>query len=749
MDFDLNKSDTMVNNEMEVKRQIDNINQLAWELFRTDQERSIALNLEARELSEKYNYESGLARSLLGIGSYYSANARYEDSIEYLNAALRKFTFLDDKDGMKSTYITLGKSYNGMEQFAAAIENNSKGLELSIQLNDKNGQILAYNGLGFTYDYLGNKNEALEYFLKGLSLNKDDPYILNNIGCVYSSIGKYEEAIKYTERIIPIVDVDGSLLAAALGNLGEYHGELGYISKAKDYCFEALKKAKECKMKAEEGYALLVIGKIFRKNKEFNGSISYLQDALAIFKEIRTNYDQAETLMNIGKVYIDLDEKDKAISFLRYALKAAEMVSATFFLIDIHLLLAHLYEEIKDLSSAINHYKKHMELSKQMSALELEKKLTSLTIESKIVQATKDAEIHRLKNVELKEKNEELRLTAQALENTLKNLRDAQEQMIQSEKMAALGQLVSGIAHEINSPLGAIQASINNIQVYLEHTIGEKIPELLRYVNESERDMFFDMLNKSIYIRQANSSKDERTYRRALRTELEELRIENSKNAADMIVSMGIYNDYRNYISLLEHPQCQLILQTCYELSDILKNSDNINTAVEKASKIIYALKSYSHFDYSGTAIESDVVKGIETVLNLFNHNIKQGVEIIRNYGLIPPIKCYPDELNQVWTNLISNSLYAMEYKGTIEIETLKEGNYVMVRITDSGAGIPDEIKSRIFEPFFTTKKQGEGTGLGLEIVSKIIAKHHGNIDVESVPGRTSFTVKLPIEQIQ
>jgi signal transduction histidine kinase len=121
-------------------------------------------------------------------------------------------------------------------------------------------------------------------------------------------------------------------------------------------------------------------------------------------------------------------------------------------------------------------------------------------------------------------------------------------------------------------------------------------------------------------------------------------------------------------------------------------------------------------------------------------------VEVVRNYqAQLPAVLCYPDELNQVWTNLIHNALQAMDNQGTLTIEAVQKDTSVLVKITDSGKGIPPEILPKIFEPFFTTKPAGEGSGLGLDIVKKIIEKHQGKIDVESVPGKTAFTVSLPI----
>jgi len=161
---------------------------------------------------------------------------------------------------------------------------------------------------------------------------------------------------------------------------------------------------------------------------------------------------------------------------------------------------------------------------------------------------------------------------------------------------------------------------------------------------------------------------------------------------------------------------------------------------------VVFALKTYSRYDQSGEKITVNLTEGIETVLTLYQNQLKQGVEVIRNYAEIPLVSCYPDELNQVWINLIHNALQAMDNRGSLTIDVTQENQQAKISITDSGCGIPEEIKGKIFEPFFTTKSAGEGSGLGLDIVQKIINKHLGCITVESQPGRTTFSVFIPIE---
>ena len=141
-----------------------------------------------------------------------------------------------------------------------------------------------------------------------------------------------------------------------------------------------------------------------------------------------------------------------------------------------------------------------------------------------------------------------------------------------------------------------------------------------------------------------------------------------------------------------------------------------------------------------------NISQGIETVLTLYQNQLKHGVEVVRNYqSQVPDVLCYPDELHQVWTNLVHNSLQAMDNKGILSIDIVQQDKWLQVRITDTGKGIPPEILPKIFEPFFTTKAVGEGSGLGLDIVRKIIEKHQGKIDVNSIPNQTTFTVFLPM----
>jgi signal transduction histidine kinase len=244
-----------------------------------------------------------------------------------------------------------------------------------------------------------------------------------------------------------------------------------------------------------------------------------------------------------------------------------------------------------------------------------------------------------------------------------------------------------------------------------------------------------------------------------------------AESIADAFVDIGIVDDIASFLPLLQSEQADQLLQTVYNLAIQRHHSTNIGLAVDRASKVVFALKTYAHHNTSDQKIATDVQVGLDVVLTLYHNQLKHNIEVIKHYGDVPQILCYPDELNQIWTNLIHNAIQAMEGKGRLEITVacqktplaspLREGesstpvpqppgsdpHYLVVSITDSGPGIPEESQNRIFEPFFTTKPAGEGSGLGLDICKKIVDKYQGNIDFESQPGCTTFHVWLPVLQ--
>ena len=334
----------------------------------------------------------------------------------------------------------------------------------------------------------------------------------------------------------------------------------------------------------------------------------------------------------------------------------------------------------------------------------------------------------------------------EALSQTLTQLQQTQTQLIQAEKMAALGQLVANVAHEINTPLGAIRASadiVSHFLIQLQPLIG-----LLHSLTPDQQQLFFTLLQQSIEaVPQLTqfSSRQKRQFKRVLIQALTARSLDDADMIADTLVDIGLYDASDAILDQLTSAESRQLLEMVYRLASLHKSTHTIISATDRASRIVLALKRYVYQEASGSKTETDVIEGIETALTLHLNQLRRGVEVERHYGEFPPILAHPDELIQIWSNLISNALQGMDYQGRLTIRVAPIAQQIRVEIQDSGKGIPAELQAKIFEPLFTTKPKGEGSGLGLSIVKKIVERHAGSIQVESQPGQTVFAVFLPV----
>ncbi len=353
----------------------------------------------------------------------------------------------------------------------------------------------------------------------------------------------------------------------------------------------------------------------------------------------------------------------------------------------------------------------------------------------------------RLRTAELTAINRELG-------KALADLRETQAQLVLSERMAGLGLLVAGVAHEINSPSAAIRGAVDAITAAVA-AMAEPVRALAASVDDAERrEALFaviDGMGQELAARRLPTGAAVRRTARELRAALEPVVGPAAGELAQRLAEAGA--DEATVVDLVgRSPAARPALAYLIEQANLHRNAHIIGNAISRIQRIVGALKTYSHLDEEPTRVPADVHEGLETTLTLFGYSLRD-ITVVRRFGQLPSVPIFVDELNQVWTNLIQNAIQALGGKGTITIETeavrrerggaSRDG--VAVRIVDDGPGIAPEIQGRIFEPFFTTKPKGEGTGLGLGIVSTIIAKHGGELACRSAPGDTCFEVWLPV----
>lgn len=341
----------------------------------------------------------------------------------------------------------------------------------------------------------------------------------------------------------------------------------------------------------------------------------------------------------------------------------------------------------------------------------------------------------------------DLQSTNEALTQLNKSLEEKVDertrQVVQQEKMAALGQLTANIAHEINTPMGAIKASIETLDIAYKNAL-ELLPRVVDELSPLERDTLLGMLREVVSRREVLSSREERQRRQVISQTMEAAGIPNVNALAAKLTHAGIFDLDTDRLALLRKPGIEKAMNYLFDNFEQINATQNIQTALERVNKIMFAIKLYSRGGSVSVKSSVNLEKEIQTTIALYSIWFKKGIVLKTEFGEMPPLLCFADELQQVWTNLILNAVQAMGTSGTLEIRTKKVAGDAVITISDTGHGIPAAIIGKIFDPFFTTKVSGEGSGLGLDIVRTIVNHHDGDISVESEPGHTTFAVTIP-----
>jgi len=331
-------------------------------------------------------------------------------------------------------------------------------------------------------------------------------------------------------------------------------------------------------------------------------------------------------------------------------------------------------------------------------------------------------------------------------------IREVTRMETQQEKLMALGKLSAGLAHELNNPAAAARRAAQSLVEAMENVRSASLKLLQHSFSEAERVAMLqfeqEAMKQTAHPAEASSDPLEFSDREeAITNWLERHAVSEPYKIASLLADARVNPQTLDALAATTGDAVGYVLRRVAALITVYGLVREIDNSTRRISDLVTAIKRYSYMD-QGSLQEVNVQEDLDNTLKIFGHRLKNGIRVIRDYDpQLPRVCAYGGELNQVWTNLIDNAIDAMNGNGELRVRACQELDTAVVEIGDNGPGIPPDVQGRVFDPFFTTKKVGEGTGLGLDTVMRIVRKHHGSIDLKSRPGDTRFRVRLPFKQ--
>jgi two-component system, NtrC family, sensor kinase len=667
---------------------------------------TIILSGEAITLCENINYNRGKAEAMKNTGLAYNTTGEYGKALSFLEEALK----ISESNGYVSTagkiYHNRGVVYSNTGKYPEALENYFKALKMREELGEKLGISSSTNGIGTVYFYQGKYDDALDYYLKAL---------------------KVAEEINYKAGI-----------ETGYANAGEVYVRQGKYGLAQQNLVKALEVIKETGNLETTAFVYYLLASIYSKENKYDEALSTYRKVTQVATQVGSREYIGRGLLGMSSVYLQLNHRDSALHYVQQGIKTAREINYTEILRDGNEILSKVYEAKGMGMQALQHHRLFKLYADSINNQQTEQRAANLAAEYeyskkeillKSEQAKKEAEFQRQSiqqrwiifsafaalfsalvvawlifrsrqkektaNKLLHRQNEEIDKQKTDLEKALGDLKATQAQLIQSEKMASLGELTAGIAHEIQNPLNFV----NNFS--------EVSNELIEELKNVRRDSLGE---KS----KVKNERDEQLETELLDDISQNLqKINHHGKRADNIVK-----------AMLQHSRTGKQVK---EPTDINKLADE-----------------YLKLSYHGFKVKEP------------DFNVKVNTDFDTSIGNINII---PQDIGRVILNLVNNAFYAAplppeggfrepdgKHIPAVWVNTKKEGDRVLITVKDNGPGISQKIIDKIFQPFFTTKPTGQGTGLGLSLSYDIVKAHGGELKVETKEGEGSeFIIQLPV----
>ncbi|MEO0556064.1 MAG: ATP-binding protein [Bacteroidota bacterium] len=671
--------------------------------------------------------------------------------------------FLDDKILMSKAHNMLGYSYKYLGNFDSAEFYYLKALRNS--MNSDTQKMYVYNSLGLLYYEWGKYSSALDHLYKSYDLrliqgnNEELSIVLLNIGLVYYGVRSFEKALNLFKQSADLTNTSTGKQLALL-NMSLCYTGMHHLDSAQSMLTRLRNTCKpDCSSSIlSEMYSALANVQEERENPD---SAIYYYNMAITSRDKHLDIDMAVDLTSLAELEFQKQNFGLALSFL----DSSQFILFNFnnpkWLSINYKLYSKIYSSLGSFEASLRSFNKYDSLREIFYGYEKLNELTSLQLQQ--IEKSRTEELGRQED-EIRSKNLLLGLISlfflivltvsfvlyrsnrfrkranRQISETLEELKTTQDQLVAQEKMAVLGQLVSGIAHEINTPLGAIQGLIQPVNDHFAFVISQ-LNHGLKGVPEDLHSLLLVLMKHYGSEKSNFNTQAKRVARKALNESLSEFGIQASKPTIEYLLDIGVVELNASWKKTLKLPNHEAVLKLIHSVVMHERGTQQMETIVNKIASMVSALQTYSQPERAEDIKEAiDLRENIDQVLVLLENEFKKGVQLIKSYPeTLKPIQCNPEALSQVWTNLLINAIQALEGKGTVEVEIEETAEQITVSIKDDGCGIKEEDKDKIFEAFYATKKRGYGTGLGLNIVRKIVMNHRGKIKLKVETGKTIF----------